>query len=200
MKNKNRTKRLFILKLGFTILIFSISSSKIFSQVNQKIPLEENGSIPVWLVAGPFEQPTFGFGNPADADKIDEKNVQPFEGKVEDEAMVERGKVSWIPLHTDKNNFVDFNNSIGWNLPGKNVEKIWEAKAGYAAAYIESPNKRQVKLLTGSNSSLKIILNGEEIFTKNQNRNAVKDNDTVNINLKKGKIFCSLKLEIPTAI
>ncbi len=79
MKNKKTIK---IISGIVFLILFSLGKN--FAQNNIKdIPssISKDGFISSWLVAGPFEQPTFGFGNPADADKIGEKTVVPYQGK-----------------------------------------------------------------------------------------------------------------------
>lgn len=193
MENKQRiNSRMFAGFLFFILTVLQVHGQT--KLLEKEFLLSSNGVIPTWLVAGPFEQPTFGFGNPSDADKIGEKTIAPYEGKVENGAMTADDKVSWSPLSVDKKNFIDFNNSIGWYLPGRRVEKIWEAKAGYACTYIISGREQNAVLLFGSNSSAKIFLNHKQVYSYEQNRNAVPDNDTVHISLNKGKNILLVKV------
>ncbi len=183
--------------LGIFLSLFILCNVLIFPQrkiENKEIPLPSNGTLSVWLVAGPFEQPTFGFGNPGNADKIGEKTIEPYEGKIENGAMTANGKVKWTALSGDSKNFIDFNNSLVWYLPGKRVEKVWQVKAGYACTYINSNKKQDAVLLLGSNSSVRVFLNHKQIYFYGQNRNAVPDNDTVHIKLNKGKNVLLVKI------
>ena len=178
-------------------LVFVLIISDSFAQgdlTNVSVPISKDGIITSWLVAGPFEQPTFGFGNPADADKIGEKTIEPYGGKIEHHAMTASGNVKWETVNVDNKSFLDFNNSIGWYLPGKRVEKIWLAKAGYASTYISSPKKQKAKLLLGSNSSVIVFLNHQKIYSLNRNRNAIPDLDTISINLSKGRNILLIKV------
>ncbi len=108
--------------------------------------------------------------------------------------MVEGKDVKWSILNAGKDNFIDFNKSVGWYLPGNSVEKIWIAKAAYACTYIISQKPQKVKLLFGSNSSAKVLLNKKEVYSVNNNRNAVKDQDTIALNLKQGKNILLVKV------
>ena len=149
--------------------------------------LTEEGFIPAWLVVGPFEQPTIGFGQAVDTDVIGEIEARPVAGNIEQTTIVEGGTVAWKPLHSAQNGFVDFNASMGWVLPGDGPEKVWKAKAGYAFTYIDSPNEQEVVLKVGSNSSIKVVLNGEAVHANTQDRNAEPDTDTVPLSLRAGR-------------
>ncbi len=43
-------------------------------------PLDDDGTIPAWIVAGPFDLGTVGFGEPRDFDAIGEATIRPKEG------------------------------------------------------------------------------------------------------------------------
>ncbi|UCH66092.1 MAG: hypothetical protein JSW63_02870, partial [Ignavibacterium sp.] len=151
-----------------------------------KVELSENGSIPLWLVNGPFEQGTTGFGVPADTDNIDEKNNEPYFGKKETSDIVEGNEPEWILQSINENDFLDFNSTLDWRYPGAIVEKEWMAKAGYAFTYIYSEKAQKVKLLFGSNSAAKVLFNGEVLYQFENTRNALADQDTIEFNLKSG--------------
>jgi hypothetical protein len=156
--------------------------------------LTEEGFIPAWLVAGPFEQPLVGFGQAVDADAIGEATISPTTGETERTALVKDGEVAWKPLHSSPDGFVDFNASMGWVRPGNEPEKIWKAKTGYAFTYIDSPDEQEVILKIGSNSSLKVLLNGETVHTSTADRNAEPDTDTVPLRLHSGRNALLIKV------
>ena len=156
--------------------------------------LTDEGFIPAWLVAGPFEQPLVGFGQAVDADVIGEAEITPTVGKIERTALVEDGKVAWKPFHSSPDGFVDFNTTMGWIHPGSEPEKIWKAKTGYAFTYIDSPDEQEVILKIGSNSSLKVLLNGETLHTSTHDRNAEPDTDTVLLRLHSGRNALLIKV------
>ncbi len=156
--------------------------------------LTEEGFIPAWLVAGPFEQPLVGFGQAVDADVIGEAAISPTMGKTERTALVEDGTIAWKPLHSSPNGFVDFNASMGWVHPGSGPEKVWKAKTGYAFTYIDSPDEQEVILKVGSNSSLKVLLNGKTVHTSTHDRNAEPDTDTVSLRLHSGRNTLLIKV------
>ena len=181
------------MKLINKILIISISfiafSFAGFTQTNKKFierNLTADGSIPVWLVNGPFEQNITGFGVPADKDAINELSAKPFQGKVEKSEMLKDSTAVWTMQSINENSFMDFNKILDWRYPGAVVEKEWQAKAGYAFAIIHSGKNQKINLLFGSNSNAKIILNGKVVYQYSNARNATKDQDTIKINLNAG--------------
>ena len=145
------------------------------------------GFIPAWVAAGPFEQPLVGFGQTVDYDVIGESTIQPIIGKVEETVLVEGGQTTWKPLHIDAKGFVDFNEVMGWVLPGDGPERVWKAKTGYAFVYIDSPEAQEAILKLGSNSSLKVLLNGQPVHMAQQDRNADPDTDTIAVALRAGR-------------
>lgn len=153
-----------------------------------------DGGVPAWLVAGPFEQSMTGFGMYADIDAIGEAAVIPAEGKVEASAMVAGGWTAWHAQSTNDRGYLDFHSTIGWARQGSGPEKLVMTKAGYAYCAVESPDERDAKLLTGSNSQLRVFVNGAKVCTKDGPRNAVRDSDTVTVHLKRGRNSVLLKV------
>ena len=177
------------------LLVGSFSRSSFSQDINAKqLPLTKEGFIPCWIAAGPFDQPLTGFGVPADKDVIDEKNVEPYWGKVERDTIVKTQNVRWIPLSISSKGFLDFDKSLRWALPSNVPEKIWYAISGYAAAYVESPIQQRAVIKFGSNSFGKIFINGEEVYSITNARNAKVDQDSIKINLKKGKNLFLVKV------
>jgi Glycosyl hydrolases family 38 N-terminal domain len=173
----------------FVVFLFITSYNYVSAQIGDgyiNIELTENGSIPIWLVNGPFEQGTTGFGIPSDTDNIDEQNNEPYFGKIEVSDIVAGNEAKWILQSINENNFLDLNSTLDWRYPGAIVEKEWMAKAGYAFTYIYSEEGQKVKLLFGSNSSAKIILNGEQLYKSENTRNALADQDTIVLSLNSG--------------
>jgi len=176
----------YLYKLLFLLLSFPyfivIAQNK-----NEEMILNANeqGFIPAWLVTGPFEFPLVGFGNVKDTVAIGEPNIFPFEGDYSTSNLPEKEKLSWFLQSTDKKGFIDFNSSLEWNVNTKIPVKIWYSRAGYAFTTIISEYDREALLTFGSNSQIKVFLNGEIIYSTNDARNALKDQDTVRIKLKK---------------
>ncbi len=189
----------FLLVLGLVLGAGQIGPNEavapsVSDQDSVSFGLTEEGFIPAWLVAGPFEQPLVGFGQAVDADVIGEATISPTMGKTEPTALVEDGEVTWKPFHTSPDGFVDFNASMGWVHPDSGPEKIWKAKTGYAFSYIDSPDEQEVILKVGSNSSLKVLLNGETVHTSTHDRNADPDTDTVPLRLHSGRNTLLIKV------
>ena len=96
----------------YLVLLIFITSFNFASTQSEdgyiKIELAPNGSIPVWLVNGPFEQGTIGFGVPSDTDNIDEKKIEPYFGKKEATTLVEGNEPSWVLQSINENYFLDF--------------------------------------------------------------------------------------------
>jgi hypothetical protein len=153
-----------------------------------------DGSVPAWLVAGPFEQSMTGFGRFADIDAIGETTALPSEGKEEVSAMVAGGVAAWRLQSADDRGYLDLNATLGWAPQGSGPEKLVMTKAGYAFCTVESPDDREALLLTGSNSQLRVFLNGKRVCTKDGSRNAVRDTDTMAVRLRRGRNTLLLKI------
>ena len=57
----------------------------------------------------------------------------------------------------------------------------------YAATVVESPKKQKVQVRLGSNDSVKMWLNGKQVWTHNLGRVVALDDDVVEVTLPKGK-------------
>ena len=182
------------MKIKINIVFFFILAVNSFHYAQEnEIALTKKGFIPVWIAAGPFDQPLTGFGVPADKDVIGEKSIEPFWGKEEQDTIVKKEKVTWIPQSISNNGFLDFNKTLRWTLPADVPVKIWYAITGYAAAYVESPVNQKAMIKFGSNSFGKILINGEEVYSISNVRNARIDQDSIKITLKKGKNLILVK-------
>lgn len=155
---------------------------------NDEIILDTNiqGFVPSWLVAGPVEFPLEGFGNAKDTVAIGEPDLSPGEGDYSTSNLPEKEKIQWNIQSIDQKGFVDFKSSLEWNVNNDIPIKIWYSRAGYAFTTIISEYDREALLTFGSNSQLSVYLNGEKVHSTNDARNALKDQDTVRIKLKKG--------------
>ncbi len=181
MKRKQSHKLIILLLLfPYLFVIAQSKSDEIIFNAN------DQGFIPAWLVTGPFEFPLIGFGNSKDTIAIGEPNISPFEEDYSISILPEKEKMQWFLQSTDKRGFVDFNSTLGWNVNPNIPEKIWYSKAGYAFTTIISEYDKEVILTFGSNSQIKVFLNREEVYSTNNERNALQDQDTVRVKLKKG--------------
>lgn len=171
------------------ITLFLLALSLISSaQQNDGITFSGNqqGFIPGWIVNGPFEFPTVGFGDPKDTSAIGEPDISPTAGQYALPILPEKEKNLWFIQSPDNKGFVDFNSTLEWNANTAIPVKIWYSKAGYAFTTIISDKEQDALLTFGSNSQLKVFLNKKQIHTVNGARNASKDQDTVRIRLQKG--------------
>jgi alpha-mannosidase len=170
-----------------SIILFACANAQ------ETVPLSSEGYIPVWSVAGPFEQPMVGFGVPVDEDIINEKNVIVHAGKTEKSSLVKDGVVEWVPQSIAADGFLDFNQTLRWNKPGISPKKIWYAITGYAVSYIHSDTDQNAVIKFGSNSFGKILVNGSPVFDVQHSRNAIRDENSVDVNLKKGENIIVVK-------
>ena len=171
------------------VFVFIFCSSIFCEDIEKKIysfNVDESGDIPVWLVAGPFEEPTVGFGSPVFELTSDISETKIYWGKNESSEMISRGSVTWFPQSIDKKGFLNFNDILSWQKPGNSPEKVWYSKAACAYINIISEVDQDAILLTGSNFGLLVSLNGIVVKTISQIRNASADTDTIHIHLNKG--------------
>ena len=132
------------------------------------------GFITKWMVVGPFDN--------SDRKQLDtvygpEEGID-FKKKYEGKDGTE---VEWHEVNATRAGFVD-------------LKAIMQAKGlpmddvlAYAVTYIESPEAREVKILTGTDDGVKIWLNGEVVHKKDVYRSASPDADSVSVKLKKGR-------------
>ena len=179
---------MFLNKNLFAAFLFLIATA--FSQDKSKeivLGNAEQGFIPVWLVTGPVEFPLVGFGQAKDTVAIGEPGISsPCEGEYAFSILPEKDKTLWFIQSADNKGFVDFKSTLGWNVDVKVPVKIWYARAGYAFTTIISDHEREALLALGSNSQTVVFFNGERVHTVSSSRNAVRDQDTIRIKLKKG--------------
>lgn len=149
---------------------------------------EEPGWLPdFWLIAGPFEQMNSGFGEVDDRSLINESKNQPYPGKLEISELTRDNKVVWKLHHPDRQNYIDFNEVVDWDLPNDSPLKIWYGKEAYAATYIESPVDCEILFHSGANTRLKVYLNENIVYSGSSDRPAIADDVTIPLALKQGK-------------
>jgi alpha-mannosidase len=173
-----------------------IFGSHVHAQLQHTVnlPLRADGTIPAWLVAGPFEQSTRGFGEFADVDAVGEATVAAFENKSERSESVKGGRVQWALQSPDRKGYLALEETMGWAVPGRVPEKVWWSRAGYAFVQIESVVEQNALLLTGSNAQIRVYVNGTKLFQKNDQRGAVPDADTISCTLRRGSNSLLLKI------
>ena len=79
-------------------------------------------------------------------------------------------------------------------IPVANRRKYGKQKRATPFTYIDSPDEQEVILKIGSNSSLKVLLNGETLHTSTHDRNAEPDTDTVLLRLHSGRNALLIKV------
>lgn len=135
---------------------------------------DENGYIREWLVLAAI--PSGADGNAA-LDKVflkDEDKLAPAEG---DKIKVEDAEFTWKKLES-KEPKIDFNEFMGKETP--------EATA-YAVAYITAEDDlKGLKLKFGSDDQAKVWINGKEVHKIAAERPLTLDEDSCEIELKKG--------------
>lgn len=174
--------------LNLLSLVF-LTTSLVLAQSEKEgviLNADVQGFIPAWVVTGPIEFPITGFGIAKDTVAINEPDISPVEGDYAKSNLPEKEKTLWFLQSVDEKGFIDFKKTLEWIVDTAVPVKIWFAKAGYAFTTIMSEKEREVLLTLGSNSQIAVFLNGEKIHTTNEVRNAVKDQDTIRIKLKKG--------------
>ena len=140
------------------------------------------GFVRNWKVIGPFE-----YGNGLDTEYPVEEEIifeKTYNGLVEGvywntEVIPESGYLNFISVFS------------------RMYENINPRSKGIAYAYTEivSPDEREVKITLGSNDGAKIWVNGKIVYNLHVGRNAVPDQDVLNVNLKKGRNKFLIKVE-----
>ncbi len=179
------------------LFLFTVLSFVGFAQdKNKEITLNPNeqGFIPAWLVTGPFEFPLVGFGNSKDTTAIGEPDISPVEGSYAVSNQPDKENLQWFVQSINGQGFVDFNKTIQWDVNTKIPIKIWFTRAGYAFTTIVSETEKEVLLTLGSNSQVKVFLNRERVFSNDNIRNALVNQDTIRIRLKKGNNYLIVKV------
>jgi len=156
--------------------------------------LDDQGNIPVWLVAGPFNQPISGFGTVDDIASIDETEIRPEVGQELPSELAAGGAITWKAVHSDRQGYTDINSVVGWTVPADQPVIPWYGRAAYAMTYLESPVAQEVSLIMGSHNRIKVLVNGTEVFNHDGLRAAESDQDRVKINLRQGENIILIKV------
>jgi hypothetical protein len=178
------TKKVSISSIFQITLLFAASIVSAGEQT-KSAALTDNGTIKYWYLSGPYEQPVVGFGDYSDKEIIEEEK---------DENLIENNlNLNWIPKQVDENNFLDIREVFGRTINDK-LGKIWNAKAAYAFAVINSGKEQTVKLIFGGNSIGKVVVNGEPVYTNRSSKNAVPDEVEKEVKLRKGENYILTKV------
>jgi hypothetical protein len=163
-----------------------VSTGETTADQTMRLSLRNDGTVPAWLVAGPFEQGIEGFGEWRSIDAIGEASVRPRAGASLSAPLAHGGSTTWAVQSVDARGYLDLNSSVGWSIPGRTPEQVWWTKAAYAYVKMESPSARQLRLLAGTNSQLVVFVNGVMVYQFSGQRDAVPDDDTVDIPIVAG--------------
>jgi len=156
-----------------TGMVFRRFLADLYSQNNQPEQAAEQLRIvgmpeeSQWLVLAPFDNKG-GF----------HKRFKPEKQiKLDKFYRTKSGKAKWQTAN-------DGNNDGFINLRDTYADSRWSV--GYGLIYIKSPEDHHVQFRIGSDASLKVWLNDEEIWKLNEHRNAIFDDDIIRVSLKKG--------------
>jgi hypothetical protein len=163
------------MRLASCLLAASLFFAGTTAFADEKSGVNDEGFITKWLVLCPIPlkaDETGSAGNDREAIK-DEAKLKPKAG---DKIKVDDKELTWkeakVPEH-----LLDFNAHLGAQT---------EDAIAYAVTYITSPSDMKVKMKTGSDDQCKVWLNGKEVFKYGEPRPADKDQDTTEVELKKG--------------
>jgi len=129
-----------------------------------------------WYVIGPFDSPNdegLGTAYPPETTAFDPKAT--YTGK-------DGKKIGWREI--SKPDVIYLNDMM---TPNEHV-------VAYAITHVVSPDERKAELLLGSDDSVKVWLNGTEVWKNKTSRAAVPDNDRVVVTLNKGMNTLLLKI------
>ncbi len=140
------------------------------------------GFINSWKVIGIFD---FGTGL---------NNIYPPESEIQFDKSYS-GKGGMVKWETENSSTSGYLNLISI-MSKRNTTVSPKAKGiAYAYAEVQSPDDRQVNMTLGSNDGAKMWINNEVVYNKHAGRNAVADQETLNIKFKKGENKILVKVE-----
>jgi hypothetical protein len=135
-----------------------------------------DGYIQTWLLLAPLPLSDAESG----ADAIDKQQL-PDESKLQPKAgdKVKAGgkELEWKKYRA-KEEILDFNDFLG---------KQTENSVGYAVCYVQAPeDMKDIQLKIGSDDQCRVYLNGKEVLKVSEARPLEKDENSVEVTLKKG--------------
>jgi hypothetical protein len=142
---------------------------------DEKSGIDGEGFVQKWLVLAPIPLKSDESGAAGlDRDAVkDEAKLKPKAG---DKIKVDDKEVAWKEF-VAKDHLLDFNAHLGAQT---------EDCIGYAVTFVTAPADMKVKMKTGSDDQCKVWLNGKEVLKYAEARAADKDQDTTDVELKKG--------------
>jgi hypothetical protein len=153
-------------------------------EVRLDIRPQEGQFFQFWLLCGSFHIDSFDEYPPDFLKPIGgEANARPFPGMTfTDSTGKER---MWIKYDSPKLGEIDF-------------QTIFEPKitaVAYAYCTIDSPDKREVTALLGSNDGVTVYCNGEEVHHVHGKRSLIADEDEIPLSLEQGRNHIMIKVE-----
>lgn len=158
----------FFLAASLLVLVLPASA-------NEKSGVDDEGFVQKWLVLAPIPLGSDESGA-AGLDREAIKGEAKLTPKAGDKVKAGDKEVAWKEF-TAKDRLLDFNAHLGAQT---------EDAIGYAVTFITAPDAMKVKMKTGSDDQCKVWLNGKEVFKYAEARPAEKDQDTTEVELKKG--------------
>lgn len=120
-----------------------------------------------WLVIAPFD------------------NTRGFQKKFPPEREIKLNKI-----YNDQNLAIQWQHADdGFNegyIDLKQIYKHYNWKVGYGLIYVKSPDRKVARIRIGTNESVKLWLNDEEVWRMNIGRDAIFDDDIIPVVLKPG--------------
>lgn len=141
---------------------------------------DAEGFIRNWLVLAPIPCEAESNG----AVEIDAQQV-PDEAKLRPKAGDQAKDLTWT-AHASTTYYIDFLRAFG--------QKRGENVIGYATAYVHSEAEQDVRMKIGSNDQCKAYLNGAQVLRFDEGRSLEKDQNVLNVTLKKGVNTVILKV------
>lgn len=102
------------------------------------------------------------------------------------------GEVNWVEAATPPSGYLNLRSEFSRKAQFAHSDFIGMA---YAYAEVRSPDDRRVTLTLGSNDGAKMWLNGEVVYNKSLGRNAIADQDFLQVDLKQGVNTILVKVE-----
>ena len=154
------------------------------AEVRLDIRRQEGQFFQYWLLVGSFHIDSFDEYPPDFLKPIGgEANARPFPGmKFTDTTGTER---MWIKYDSPKLGEVDF----------KTIFEPHITAVVYAYCTIDSPDKRQVTALLGSNDGATVYCNGREVHHIHGKRSLIADEDEITLDLDEGRNHILIKVE-----
>ena len=175
------------------LIIFLLLPIIAISAQTESFSLRENGTVPVWLVAGPFPNANpgvhgdkcFGYFKDYLAAMGGEEHAIPEEGKIL--ISGEHPKITWQTAFSSPEGVLDYIDIL-------HVDKDTPGVA-YSFCQLVSRTKRQALLKIRSNDGVRIWLNNQLVHDHHVGRTIESQEDRVPITLKSGENRLLIKVD-----